>query len=83
MQCTACGGSGCDECQDGYVRVATCPKEWIGTEIWRTMLFSDLYQKGNPPVAGGALDQTNWFLQFCMLAWSEEAYWKAKLGVIG
>lgn len=45
------------------------------------LLYADLYAKGCPPVSGGALDQSNWFIQACRFVWSEESMWKAKLGL--
>lgn len=34
--------------------------------------FADLYEKGLPPVAGGALDQSHWFTKAARYYWSEK-----------
>lgn len=64
------------------VRIDTCPRQWVGSDVWELLTYADLYAKGNPPVAGGALDQTQWFVDACRIAWSEEATWKNKLGIM-
>lgn len=33
----------------------------------------DMYKNGLPPVAGGTLDQSNWFVETAQFAWSENA----------
>lgn len=44
--------------------------------------MAELYEKGLPPVAGGALDQANVFVEAARFVWSEQAYWRAKLGIL-
>jgi len=51
-------------------------------ELWEVVQYAGLYQKGLPPVAGGALDQTRWFTSACRLLWRDQAEWKRTLGVI-
>lgn len=45
------------------------------------MKYARLYEKGLPPVAGGALDQAAAFVEACDFIWQEEMYWKKKLGI--
>jgi len=44
------------------------------------MDYADLYEKGLPPVAGGALDQAQAFLSYCRFVWAEKARHQARLG---
>jgi NADPH-dependent 7-cyano-7-deazaguanine reductase QueF-like protein len=82
MNCTACGGTGCEECQDtGRIEITQCPLEIITPDIWEVIELAQLYEKGLPPVAGGALDQANIFVDACRMIWSEEKVWKNKLGI--
>ena len=37
---------------------------------------ADLARKGLPPVAGGALDQTQVFLDACRFIWAETDHWR-------
>ena len=43
--------------------------------------FANLYKKGLPPVAGGALDQAYNFIQAAKLIFSEQAYYRKELGL--
>ena len=81
MNCTACGGIGCDECRDGRIEITQCPLEVITPDVWEVMELAQLYEKGLPPVAGGALDQASIFVQACRIIWNDEAVWKSKLGI--
>ena len=55
----------------------------ITPDVWQLIQFAELYEKGLPPVAGGALDQAFCFVEAAMFVMSEKKYWKDKLGVIG
>ena len=41
-----------------------------------------LFDRGLPPVAGGALDQTAAFVEAARFVWAEESRWKNKLGLL-
>lgn len=41
-----------------------------------------MYEKGLPPVAGGALDQAKCFIDAAMFIFNEKTYWDNKLGVL-
>jgi hypothetical protein len=43
--------------------------------------FAELYEKGLAPVAGGALDQAECFIEAAVVIMRENEYWKNKLGV--
>ncbi len=45
------------------MRVDGCPNEYC-RPIATAIQLADLFAKGVPPVFGGALDQSCWFLQF-------------------
>lgn len=67
--CDACDGSGVFE-------VICCPLEWIEERIWQMIELAELYEKGLPPVAGGALDQTAYFVRFAKQVMDESAQYK-------
>lgn len=82
--CPDCGGQGCEPCNaTGMIDITQCPFEWIDDDVWEAMEFADLYEKGLPPIAGGALDQAAVFVDACRFIWQEEAVWKRELGIIG
>jgi hypothetical protein len=71
IECPMCGGDGCQECEDGYYSVTTCPNKYIGQE-----LISDIgiisASDHHLPVAGGLLDQSAWWFELRSLLRSEE-----------
>lgn len=77
MECPACNGQGCDECTDGSVRITGCPNRYCRDVIPAINLI-DLFEKGLPPVAGGALDQSAWFLEAVTILGNEDAAMKAE-----
>lgn len=83
MGCVKCGEVGCDECNDtGQIDIVDCPMEIITNDVWEIIEYAELYKKGLPPVAGGALDQAYSFIQACRYIFSIENYVKRKLGII-
>lgn len=38
--------------------------DWIDAEVWEMIEMVDFFEKGMPPVAGGLLDQTAYFVKF-------------------
>lgn len=44
--------------------VTDCPKQFLDWELVRAIRFAELFSKGLPPVAGGSLDQSSWFINF-------------------
>lgn len=49
-----------------------CPARFVDQGVWETMLLADMAREGCWPVAGGLLDQTRWFIDFCRLSWGEQ-----------
>jgi hypothetical protein len=49
--------------------------EFVGQEVWGLIEGASLYDKGLPPVAGGFLDQSCYFVAFCRALWAEQAHW--------
>ena len=83
MECMRCSGGGCSECgRTGNIEFINCPLEIVKAEVWDMLEYAKLYGRGLPPVHGGALDQAQNFLAACNFIFSEQAYWKAKLGII-
>ena len=83
MRCTGCGGEGCGDCDDkGILAITCCPLDYITDDVWEVIRFAELYEKGLPPVAGGALDQAGSFIEASVFVMRENDYWKNKLGAI-
>lgn len=75
IECTECDGYGdkCTHCNEGFIEIKGCPQEYC-REVVEAIQFFDLYEKGLPPVAGGALDQSAWFLDaFARFRYEEAA----------
>lgn len=84
MGCMRCSGAGCEDCdRTGRIQITGCPLEQIGEDVWRVIEYAELYEKGLPPVAGGALDQAHCFIEAARFIMQEQRYWKNKIGVIG
>ena len=82
MECVDCGGKDCRHCGGTEVEEITCcPLDLITADVWELIRFAELYEKGLPPVAGGALDQAKIFIEAAALVFEEQAFWKKKLGV--
>jgi len=72
IECPECDGTGCDSCNRGRFNLSECPQKFIGDYI-STFRLVDLFQKGIPPVAGGALNQTMWFIDAAATLKNEDA----------
>lgn len=72
IECSDCNGQGCDLCNHGMVNVSGCPKDFCYPVATATRLV-DLFDKGLPPVAGGSLDQSVWFLEAARILRNDEA----------
>jgi hypothetical protein len=77
IECPACDGGGCNECTFGMVRIDGCPNAYC-REMVPLVELADLFEKGIPPIAGGALDQSAWFLKAVKILSSDESEIKAK-----
>jgi hypothetical protein len=74
IECTECGEQGCDVCSgQGRIVIDCCPQKLIDSQTAELLTFAKLYDKGLPPVQGGALDQTKSFISACQFVWSEQA----------
>lgn len=81
MACPDCAEKGCDACAGrGYLTLTSCPSQQTG-DAFTVMEAAGLYEKGLPLVAGGQLDQPNWFLHACRFLWSDQARLKRQLGI--
>ena len=67
----------------GTMRLTECPLDFAGPEASALVEMAELFRKGLAPVAGGALDQAQKFLDAARFAWSEEANWRARKGLGG
>lgn len=62
------------------MKITCCPLDYISPDVWEVIRYAGLYEKGLPPVAGGALDQAANFIDAAMYIFSVQNYWKNKLG---
>lgn len=62
IECPACKGYGCERCKDGRLQIDGCPQEQV-KGLGPFCRLSDLFVKGLPPIAGGALDQSAQFVE--------------------
>jgi len=82
FECPECDARGCPECGGrGDYEVGVPIEEYVTADVWQTIQYARLYEKGLPPVAGGALDQAAVFVDACLFIWNEQAYWRNKLGL--
>jgi len=55
--------------------------DYITADIWELIEYAELYKKGLPPVAGGALDQSAGFVAAARFIFGEQDKHKKKLGI--
>lgn len=72
IECPNCDGAGCDKCRQGMVRITGCPNEYC-LSIAPLVSLAELFKKGIPPVAGGVLDQSVWFVEAARILDRESA----------
>ncbi len=81
MDCPLCGrvgATGCEACGGkGVIAIDRCPLTIITRVSWETIEYAELYAKGLPPVAGGALDQARSFVTAARFIWSQRSRYKA------
>jgi hypothetical protein len=85
IRCVLCGDGGIEDCPGcgggGQMKITECPEKLITPDVWEMIELAGFYKKGLPPVAGGVLDQAHSFIEAAGFIFSEENYWKAKLGI--
>ena len=74
-ECNGCGGR-------GTIELTACPQQELDVELVEVLRLAAMYKKGLPPVAGGALDQSRWFVEACEFLWTQQAYLKRKLKIL-
>lgn len=79
IECPCCDGRGeCEHCDDGHVLIPGCPTRYCD-EIVPAVELIDLFHEGMPPVDGGALDQSDWFLNAARFLKNEDALIRAEM----
>jgi hypothetical protein len=48
----------------------------IDAMTWQLIEYAELYEKGLPPIAGGALEQTEYFRRAARFIWNEQRQWR-------
>ena len=77
IECPACDGNGCDECNLGAIKIMGCPNTFC-REVTQAVNLADLFEKGMPPISGGALDQSAWFIESVRVLSNEESALRAE-----
>ena len=62
IECPTCHGRGCELCDNGHITTTECLQK-IAAPVSDAMMMIDLAEKGHLPVAGGVLDQSQWFME--------------------
>jgi hypothetical protein len=44
----------------------------MGLEIQEVFSYVDIFKQGTPPITGGSLDQSKWFLSVANFVWSDD-----------
>lgn len=70
--CSACSGK-------GEFLVDEPVGQYVGPEVAEVMQLAELWRRGLPPIAGGALDQAAAFVAAVSFIDAERAYWIGKL----
>ena len=60
-----------------------CPLDEVTADVWEALTLTEFMGKGLPPVAGGALDQTENFMRAAAAINAERAAYGPKLDEIG
>ena len=76
IECPTCSGLGCESCSDGDFSIDGCPNSFC-SEMVPAIEMIELFAQGLPPVSGGSLDQSAWFVAAARQFKSEEAQAKA------
>ena len=72
IECPVCRSEGCEHCKMGTITITGCPNAYC-SEIVPLTTVADLFAKGIPPIAGGSLDQSAWFLEANRILQNEDA----------
>jgi len=60
------------------MKVTDCPKRCLDADLVQAIRYSEFISEGLPPVAGGALDQSAWFMNFHAIYESEASQAQAE-----
>lgn len=58
IECVACNGSGCKNCNNGFFTIDQCPKRLVDNQTIDVFRLSDSKKEGVLAVGGGYLDQS-------------------------
>ena len=64
-------------CDHGQIKIIGCPQTYC-RDIAFAVKLSDMFEKGLPPIAGGALDQSVWFLDAVTVLRNDEAMMRSE-----
>jgi hypothetical protein len=74
LECVACYGRGCEQCnQTGKFRLTQCPQKYMTRDITELYRFAEFAIEGHWPVSGGTLEQTPAFLEAMRRVKSDKA----------
>lgn len=73
IECPICDGTKCAECTDGFFDLICCARHYADNELVEAINMTALVDKGFWPVAGGILDQANYFVNLYQFVTSEQS----------
>lgn len=60
------------------VTIDSCPRQMVPHEYFEAVEYADFARDGHWPVAGGVLDQAEWFRKATRIIWAEEDHHEAQ-----
>ncbi len=72
MSCPICNEVGCNDCDEGIIRIKECPLDYIGYDACKYVKMVELIDKGMLPVSGGVLEQSHKFISIAEFVWACE-----------
>jgi hypothetical protein len=71
IECVNCGGLGCESCEGGRIIIDRCPQEMVGSQMQSAINLVGFAERNLFPEAGGALDQSQYFLNLFSIMQTE------------
>ncbi len=74
VDCPGCDEKGCGHCNDGSFYLTECPQLFAGEMVDAIQLVDMHKEHGMPPIAGGSLDQSKYYLNLYDETLKQRAY---------
>lgn len=77
IECPHCNGRECKHCVGGFVNLNGCPNAFC-RDMASIIDLVEIFRNGTPPLPGGSLNQTRWFLDVAQQLNADENKLKAE-----